>query len=38
MSRLWTVWYWVGRIPAILLDMPWDWPKSRPAPKDSHNG
>lgn len=26
-------WYWIGRIPAILLDLPIDWPPAR-TPKD----
>ncbi len=26
-ERLWVFWYWFGRIPAILLDLPIDWPQ-----------
>lgn len=25
--NLWEVWYWLGRLPAILVQAPIDWPK-----------
>ena len=27
------LWYWIGRIPAILLDLPIDWPRADQTPQ-----